>query len=99
MLHQIASELSGKTVKIKVGATHLQVPTFGGSEIRIEDWWDRVSGKPWGICQGNPACIVYALRSVENKLPLDNQVLYGKIGALGHLVHLNELELEEVQEE
>ena len=41
--------------------------------------------------QGNPACIKYAFRSGFGGLPPDNEVVYGKVGALGYLVHSSEL--------
>jgi hypothetical protein len=65
---------------------------------RLEDWWDKITGKSWGDCDGNPACLLYALRT--GMLPLDNaahslddEVVYGKIGNVGHLVHVSELEI------
>lgn len=90
-MHDKPHDLAGKTVKIKADAKHFQVPDFGGLDFRVEDYWDRVSGKSWMLCQGNPACMVYALRTGLTGLPPDDEVLYGKIGALGHLVHISEL--------
>lgn len=87
-------DLKNKTIKIKNSSTHPQVQNFGGSEILIEDLWKNVAGKSWMFCDGNPACIIYALRSIENNLPIDDAVYYGKIGLFGHLVHLSELEIE-----
>jgi hypothetical protein len=98
-IHNEAHPLAGKTVKIKPGATHLQVPDFGGSEYRVEDWWDRVGEQSWMSARGNPACIIYALRAADNKLPTDDDVLYGKIGALGHIVHVSEIENSGVSKE
>ena len=65
---------------------------LAGSEYRLEDWWDRVAGKSWIDCDGNPACLDYALTSVEDGLPLDDNVVYGKIGRLGKLVHISQLD-------
>ena len=87
MIHPEASPLAGSIVRIKKDAKHPQIPDFGGSEYRVEDWWDRVGGKSWLDC-GNTACVVYAMRG----LPVDDDVLYGKIGHLGHLVHVSEIE-------
>ena len=97
MKHPEPSPLAGKTVKIKDGITHQQVENFGGSEYRVEDWWDRVAGKSWMFCDGNPACLVYAMRTGFSKMPVpsDDEVLYGKVGALGHLVHISEIEVPE----
>ena len=93
------SPLAGKTVKIKQTATHRQVPDFGGSEFRVEDWWQNVAGQSWMTCKGNPACLIYAMRSAENNLPTDNEVLYGKIGHIGHLVHVSEIEIAEAPQD
>ena len=80
MIHSKAHPLNGKTVTLT-----------SGDEFRLEDWWDRVAGKPWGACDSNPACLNYATRSVHAGLPLDDEVVYGKIGAFGHLIHVSEL--------
>ena len=83
--------MAGKTVKIKPNVKHFQVPDFGGSDFVVEDWWDRLTGVSWMFSDGNPACLVYAIRSVG--LPIDNEVLYGKVGHFGHLVHISEIDL------
>ncbi len=94
MLHATSSDFAGKTVKIKPGVKHPQVSDFGGSEYRVEDWWDRVSEGSWMDAKGNPACLVYAMRTgfSENPTPMDDEVLYGKVGMFGHLVHISEIE-------
>ena len=93
-MHKESSKLSGKTVIIKKGIQHPHVENFGGSEFHVEDWWDKVSGKSWMWAQGNPACMIYAMRMGMNtpSIPSDDEVLYGKIGSFGHLVHISELE-------
>ena len=94
MLHTTSSALAGKTVKIKLNAKHFQQPDFGGSDFSVEDWWDKVSGKTWRNCNGNPACMVYGMRAGMSEIPIppDDEVLYGKVGSLGHLVHISEIE-------
>lgn len=92
MMHQEPSPLAGKTVKIKTGVKHPQYPNFGGAEFRVEDWWDRVSGKSWMFCDGNPACLIFAVRTASADVPTDDEVLYGKVGAFGSLVHVSEIE-------
>lgn len=97
-MHDQPSPLAGKTVRIKVDATHPQVANFAGAEYRVEDWWDRVSGGSWMFADGNPACLVYAMRTgfcKERNIPTDDEVLYSKIGPFGHLVHITEIEAEE----
>ena len=84
-MHNTQSPLAGKTVKIKDDANKL-----GGETYVVEDWWDRVAGKSWMFCNGNPACMGYAIRAVG--LPTNDEVLYGKIGGLGYLVHISEIE-------
>jgi urocanate hydratase len=76
--------LQVKTVKIKTEANEI-----GGKEINIEDWWINVAGKSWMTCQGNPACIIYAMRTGlgQIQVPINNNVLYGKINGLGFLIH------------
>jgi len=83
------SELAGKKVKIVNGA-------LVGEEILIEDWWINVSGSSWMDAKGNPACLNYAMRTgcQKFKIPTDDDVLYGKIGILGNLVHISELQKE-----
>jgi len=94
MIHQTDSPLKGKTVKIKANAKHPQVKNFGGSEFLVENWWDKVSGGSWMFADGNPACMIYAIRTgfSENTVPIDDEVLYGKIGCFGHLVYISEIE-------
>lgn len=96
MLHAKPSELAGKIVRIKPHVTHPQFPGFGGSEYRVEDWWDRVSGRSWMHADGNPACLAYAMRTglCDHPVPIDDEVLYGKVGPFGHLIHISEIESE-----
>lgn len=69
--------------------------SLAGSEIKIEGLWKDVSGSSWMFAKGNPTCLEYAIRSAADNLPTDDNVFYGKIGALGYLVHKSELEDEE----
>lgn len=87
---------ANKKFKIKNDSTHKQFKNFGGSIIEIEGYWSEVHGEEWSksVDSGNPAAIVYMMRIINNKLPIDNNVLYGKIGSFGHLVHVSELEKE-----
>jgi len=86
MKHTENSSLAGKTIKFKA-----PIKGIDGSEIRVEDWWDRVSGESWMNCTGNIACMNYAMRSAFAKLPIDDEVVYGKVGIFGHLIHVSEL--------
>jgi len=90
-IHPEPSKFAGKKVRIKQEVVHPQFKDFGGSEFLVEDWWDRVAGESWMYCEGNPACLTYAVRSGLLGLPIDNEVLYGKVGLYGHLVHISEI--------
>jgi len=81
---------AGKTVKIRA-----DVAGLGGKEYRVEDWWINVFGKSWMDANGNPAALQYAARSGFAGLPTDDEVLYGKVGSLGYLVHVSEIEVPE----
>lgn len=56
----------------------------------VEDWWDHLTGRSWEdmAATGNPACRNYGMRQ---GLPSDGEVVYGKIGHLGYLVHQSEI--------
>ena len=93
-------QYAGQTVKTKQG---VGTSSFGqdmsGQDFVIEDWWENVSGCSWMNSNGNPAALEYAVRSAfngeNNSVPaFDGDVLYGKIGAFGHIFHVNELEIE-----
>lgn len=103
MIHNTPSPLAGKTVTLKPDAIPDvradAIPDVRGGEtiaIQIEDWWDRVAGSSWMWAQGNPACMIYAIRTgfADGDIPIDDEVLYGKIDGLGYLVHVSEIEEE-----
>jgi len=80
------SLLAGKTLTIKSGE-------LAGQEITIEDWWENVYGESWQVASVlNPAAVQYAMRQHRDNLPLNDEVLYGKIHNFGYLVHLSELD-------
>ena len=62
-----------------------------GQEFTLEDWWMNVHGSSWMTADGNPACLQYAIRAGFQRFPMDDNVVYGKIGGLGYLVHESEL--------
>lgn len=57
----------------------------------VEGYWDEITGKSWMWSNGNFAAMNYGMRSGLKGLPTDDNVLYGKIGALGYLVHVSEI--------
>lgn len=90
---------AGKKLKVKEGAGRLSLGMLAeGLIFEAEDYWINITGKSWGNCNGNPACIEYALRTATQKLKTpfyDDKVVYGKIDGFGHLFHESELELME----
>lgn len=91
MTHSEASPLAGKTVTVKMVHPQLSGDTH---EFEVEDWWDRLVGRSWTVSDGNPAAMVYAMRigGITGKIPWDDEVVYGKIDGMGHLVHVKEIE-------
>jgi hypothetical protein len=91
-IHPAPHPMAGQTVTIKDGVQDpAQGAVTGGAEYRLEDWWDRVGSAPWGDARGNPACLHYAMRIAGTDIPPDDEVVYGKIGPFGHLVHVSEI--------
>lgn len=84
-------KLARQTVKVNPIMEHANL--VKDAKYHVEDLWINVAGKSWMDCDGNPACLNYAARSVG--LPIDDKVLYGKIGGLGYLVHESEIVEEE----
>lgn len=98
-MHTETHPLAGQTVVLKTGTSpdpssplQLDQPA-DGVKFRIEDWWDKLTGGSWMYADGNPAALKYALRIglADERPPLDDEVVYGKIGAFGHIVHTSEL--------
>ena len=86
------SPLAGQTVKVNPVAPYENL--IEGAEYRVEDWWQNVYGGSWMFAQGNPAALIYAMRTGMAGVagvPTDDEVLYGKIGHLGYLVHVSEV--------
>lgn len=82
-MHTERFEKAGQTVTLTSGP-------FAGTEYRIEDYWDRLTGGSWMTADGNPAALQYAMHALGgHTVPLDDEVLYGKIGPFGHLVHVS----------
>lgn len=82
-----------KEMRIKGNSKYFK-DKYGTSNpiIIIEDLWKVVSGISWMFSDDNPACLIYAMRSGFEGLPIDDNVYYGKVGNLGELVHESELE-------
>ena len=80
-VHEEKHPLAGMVVKLKNGQLYA-----------VEDWADRVLGRSVWIADGNPAALKYAIRSAMSGFPIDNNLLYGKIGMFGEIVHESEIE-------
>jgi hypothetical protein len=95
MNHSDRHPLAGQTVKLRGGVTDpVQGAVVGGAEFRVEDWWDRIAGKSGTQCDGNIAAMHYGMRTGlagPGAVPLDDEVVYGKIDSLGHIVHVSEI--------
>jgi hypothetical protein len=88
-MHENTHEFAGETVNIEPKSP---IPNFTGSKFRVEEWWDKLTGKSWMFSDGNPAALMFAMRSGMSGLPLDDEVVYGHDEAsIGHLVHVSEL--------
>jgi hypothetical protein len=93
MIHDEPHPLAGQTVALRLVAPDPSLSVPEGTPFRVEDWWDRVSGGSWMHATGNPAALNYAMRTgfAGRVIPLDDQVVYGKVGPFGLLVHVSEL--------
>jgi len=87
--HERAHPLAGKTVRLRLRQEDVHLNT--GDRYRLEDWWDRVSAGSWMDCMPCWAAAAYALRVHAADLPVDDEVVYGQVGGVSHLVHVSEL--------
>jgi hypothetical protein len=78
-MHEQSHPLAGQTVSSSLG------------EFEIEDWWDHLTGKSWMYANNNPAAMNYAMRAGVARLPVNDEVVYGHVRGMGHLVHVTEL--------
>lgn len=93
-MHTESSEFKDRAFEVEVDH-HVLGP--GPFVYHVEDWWDHLTGGSWGEAEGNPACMMYAIRAGFADLPPDDEVLYGHLvtpGGLGMLVHVSEIDLE-----
>lgn len=84
----------GQKMKVVKGAGRLSTrEKADGMTFVAEDYWMNITGKSWKHVEGNPAIVEYIVRSMNNiqPPPMDERVVYGKIGNFGHLFHENEL--------
>lgn len=97
MTHEEPFDRAGKTVKLNIKipesdpSTGVLTEELRDQEYEVKDYWDRLSSGSWMDAEGNPAALKYALRSGIAGLPMDDEVVYGHVGGLGHIVHVSEL--------
>lgn len=61
-------------------------------EATVEGLWKDITGQSWRHSDGNPAAIVYAIRSGAARIPPNDDVYYVKVSGLGYLVHESEIQ-------
>ena len=70
--------------------------TYAGNEYLVEGYWDEITGQSWLDTTFNAAIMQYAMRTLKDENLKEYQecdeVLYGKIGIYGHLIHVTEVE-------
>jgi hypothetical protein len=83
-----SKDYSRKTVEVE----NVSNPAAGIEKYEVEGYWDDVTGGSWMHAIGNPAALQYAVRSSgDTSIPIDDEVLYGKIDGFGYLVHVTEI--------
>jgi hypothetical protein len=87
VIHTEAHPQAGQTVNVAL----VQPGNTLAVEFRLEDYWDRIAGKSWMDSDGNPAALQYGMRAGLIGLPVDDEVVYGKVAAFGYLVHVSEI--------
>lgn len=90
MYHNIRDRhsLSNKEVLLKSMDKKLN-----GKVARVEDWCCNFSGSLCDTCgKMNWACVNYAKREVDCKLPMDNETVYVKVNNIGYIVHSSEIQ-------
>lgn len=95
-MHTEPHPLTRKWVTIKPGVgnqpvIHNTMHDVTGAPFEVEGWQDALFGKSWMDCEGNPAALVYAMRSAFAELPTNDDVVYGHVNGLGMMLHSSEL--------
>jgi len=84
--------IRGKTYRIKGNSDYFK-GKYGTAnpEFWVEAPTKEIWKGDWMVQDGNPACMLYGMRSGIEKLP-SIDTWYGKIGSMGEIVHESELE-------
>lgn len=87
-MHTESHPQAGQTVRVNAKKRD---GSYEEVEYRLEDWWDKLTGGSWMTADGNFAAMNYGLRASLAQLPIDDEVVYGKVGSLGHIFHVSEI--------
>lgn len=95
MSHTESHPLAGKTVYLNDNAEDpLRGILLPGTEFVVEDWYDFLGGRGDGRSWMSDATFTtmhYGQRvNYLGRVP-DDEVVYGHVGAFGHIVHVSEL--------
>ncbi|MBX7464889.1 hypothetical protein K1Y80_02180 [Streptomyces sp. MAG02] len=90
--HPAPHPQAGQTVKVTPAAPLFGQYSVTPVDLTVEDWNDRVFGRSWMDMDGHMASLSYAMRSAAGSLPTDNEVVYGKVHGIGHLIHVSEID-------
>jgi len=92
MTHSEEHPLAGKTVILNDNVKHdPRGMILPGVEFRVENWVDAITPCQSWRALANWATLHYSARVMASGLPADDEVVYGKIGSMGHCVHNSEL--------
>jgi len=65
-----------------------------GRSFQVDDWWDRVmqTSTSWYLSdvRRNFALAAFALEQAKTNLPMDDDIVYGKIGDFGVIIHVRQ---------
>jgi len=94
-MHAESHPMAGKTVTLLPGTADPQRGiVVAGAEFEVEDWYDYEKGRGGGHSWQEDQTFTtgwYAVRREATGLPLDDEVVYGHIRGLGHIVHISEI--------
>lgn len=96
-MHKSESPLRGVPVKLLDGLEAAMTPSYetielSGEEFVVDDWWDRVNGASWQDSTDKLSFTYNARQARAGYLPMDDEVLLGRIGNKEVLVHLAEID-------
>jgi hypothetical protein len=85
LVHPESHPLADKKIKVALRGNPMQA-LHDGVEMRVEDWWswahednERQGDQPQLLASMSPAAQMYVLRAKAAGLPVDDDVIYGKV--------------------